>query len=515
MNGKNEDRNVSQSTELPSEYRGDATTQDATPREHGSTIPAKLDELLPYHSEALEVRGLDIEVTLSMGIVSAALGHDDGFIAIPFFVDGQIVNHKYRRVRKADRGINFCQDKDARQCVWNRDVVTDPTLSGMPLVITEGEFDALAAIQSGFVKTVSAPNGANMPTGVEDNWVTDLLDCLGPKDLIIIAADQDKPGQQFLQDLAIRLGKGRCKYVSYPRGCKDLNDVLLGYGQAEVAKSISNARFMHVTGVFRMSELPPVPTPVPYKSGMLGLDDHYKIRRGDFTVITGIPGSGKTTWVNDLCCRMAWQHGWVVTFASFEQHPQLDHRRALRTWHGKYPVNQLSHEQVQRADTWIDRQFAFVVPGDDEDATLEWVLERCASTVARYGSKLIVIDPWNEMDHAKPNGMPMTEYVGTAIRSLKRFARRFDVHLIVVAHPTKMAKNKDGTIPVPTLYDISDSANWANKADVGVVVHRGDARNTTVRIVKVRYEDQIGKRGEIIYNFNSYMGRFELVEEAH
>jgi hypothetical protein len=65
-----------------------------------------------------------------------------------------------------------------------------------------------------------------------------------------------------------------------------------------------------------------------------------------------------------------------------------------------------------------------------------------------------------------------TEYIGRAIRTLKRFAKAFQVHICVVAHPTKSVKDGDGNYKMPTLYDINGSANWYNKADLGVIVHR-------------------------------------------
>ena len=146
------------------------------------------------------------------------------------------------------------------------------------------------------------------------------------------------------------------------------------------------------------------------------MGDHYRLRLGDFTVITGIPGSGKSTFVNDLACRMAKRHGWGACFASPEQSPQTDHRRALRTWFNRKPEADQSATELQTADTWIDQSFWFVVPGDDDIADLEWLLDKLASAVVRYDVKLIVIDPWNELDHAKPKDMTTTEYVGRAIR---------------------------------------------------------------------------------------------------
>jgi twinkle protein len=108
-----------------------------------------------------------------------------------------------------------------------------------------------------------------------------------------------------------------------------------------------------------------------------------------------------------------------------------------------------------------------------------------------------VIDPWNEIEHDKPREMSMTEYVSAAIRLIKRMAKRFDIHIIVVAHPTKLVRDKSGKLPVPSLYDISDSAHWANKPEVGIVIHRDDGGDTMIRVAKSRFHDQIGRPGTV------------------
>jgi twinkle protein len=101
----------------------------------------------------------------------------------------------------------------------------------------------------------------------------------------------------------------------------------------------------------------------------------------------------------------------------------------------------------------------------------------------------VVIDPWNEMDHTRPPDMTLTEYVGYAIKQFRKLAKKYKVYLIVVAHPSKMLRGQGGKYPVPGLYDISDSAHWSNKADIGIVVHREDliaSKETKIRVVKSR-----------------------------
>jgi len=210
---------------------------------------------------------------------------------------------------------------------------------------------------------------------------------------------------------------------------------------------------------------------------------------------------------------MVVEHNWDVAFAAFETRPQTDHRRALRTWFSRKGPAYQSAEELAAADGWIDRHFSFICPSDDDLVTLGWLLEKAAASVVRHGVKIVVIDPWNELDHERPNGMSETEYTGLAIKEFKRFARKYQIHLIVVAHPTKLARDKDGKLPMPSMYDISGSAHWFNKADVGVVVHR-DGDDTCIRVAKVRYQDEIGVPGEIRASFIKSEGRFSAHDDS-
>lgn len=464
--------------------------------------------------ELLEQREIDPELAARMGIDR----HDkDGgdWISIPYSVAGKIVNHKYRTLSGEKK---FYQDADARKTFWNVDVLTDPTLSDETLIITEGEMDAMVMLQVGYPRTMSCPDGApatsmGAPDPNQDeetgkySYVAEVLPLLRACKEVILLTDGDIPGQNLRLDLAIRLGRARCKWVEYPPACKDANDVLLRYGVEGVRDLVRKASWFRVDGIYRMSELPEIPDPTPYLTGFPTLDTHYKVRMGDTVVVTGIPGSGKTTWVNDLVCRLADTWGWTIGIASFEQLPQTDHRRFLRKWKMRLPEDIAYAEDIAAADEWIDRHFSFIVPDDEDWATLDWLFERAAASVIQHGAKVIVIDPWNEIEHDKPKHLSLTEYVGDAIRRFKKFARSFNIHLIIVAHPTKQQRDAQGRINAPTMYDISDSAHWANKPDVGIIIHQQEGM-TSVRIAKSRYHDKIGKPGIEWFEFRSEEARF-------
>lgn len=466
------------------------------------------------HIELLEKRGLDPEIPVRFHVES----EDRQWIRIPYFVGDDVVNWKYRTLFGEKR---FRQDEGARKTFWNFNAITDLSLADQPLIVTEGELDAFAAIQAGFARVVSVPDGAPAQAvgdddrGAKYSYVREAEPALRDVRGIVLATDADAPGVNLMNDLALRLGKARCRWVQYPNGCKDLNDVLREGGEAAIRDVIAGARWVRVDGVYRMSELPPITRADALDCGMPGLGDHYRLRLGDFVVLTGIPSHGKTQFVGDLCCRMAEAHGWDTAFASFESTAQTDHRRMLRTWYLEAHPDAVSEARRKEADQWIDRHFTFLVPDEDEDVTVAWLLEKAAAAVLRHGARIVVVDPWNEMDHLRPDNVTREEYTGIAIKQFRRFARKYRVHLIVIAHPTKLHKERSGGAPVPTLYDIADAAHWANKCDVGLVISRsGESTETRLRVAKVRFEDEIGRAGDVMLRLDKARARYVSATEA-
>jgi len=485
----------------------------------------------------LEARGLDVELADRMGFGSAQRGGGECLV-IPFKREGQVVRRKYKRIDPAPGENPYTQDKGGIRCAWNEDILRETRLAGRPLIITEGELDALAAIQCGFERTISVPDGAPPPgerskdeleEGSKYAWLAELKPLLHKDHVpeVIIAADGDENGAALLQDLSVLLGRYRCKFLRYPKAprderdrlgrhrCKDLNEVLQFYGLKGVVETISRAEWLQVDGVYRMSELPPVATQPVYEIGFDAFGDHFKLRPGDFSVWTGIPSHGKSTFLNDVMCRVSELHGLRIAWASFEQRPQTDHRRYLRTWFLRAKPSQWSPADIEAADAWIDRNHLFLYPKEDDDVTLDWFLEKAEVAVVRHGAKVIVGDPWNEMDHEYDmRSMTEAQYINGAIKELRRFARAFQVHLAIVAHPTKLPRQADGKYPMPSLYDINGGAVWHNKADLGVVVHRETEDDTRVKTAKSRYHDIIGKPGSVLMQFCGDDRRFRETERG-
>lgn len=477
-------------------------------------------ELSEAHGNLLAMRGIDYALAQRMGLHSVVRGGTD-WLAIPYFVGGEFVRNKYRTLGDKKQ---FSQDAGAKQSAWNQDCLLDATLDDEPVVIVEGELDALSAIQAGFIRTISVPGGA--PAEASDvpqeskryEWLRDLMPNslgLSKAKKIILAVDNDGPGASLFADLKTMLGAARCYRVTYPyaRGekkrLKDLNEVLQFYGESGVRQTLQRAEPVPVGGLFRLGDLPPVADQKAYAAQIPGLA--VNLRCGDFSVFTGYPNLGKSTAVNDLICGIVMRYDVSAMFASFEQLPQRDHRRNLRRWYWQKPESQQHPDERKEADAWIDRRFGFVVASESEDATLEWLLERMEAAAMQMGCKLFVIDPWNEIEHRRDGNETQTEYIGRAIRALKRFARAFDVHVMVVAHPSKTLRGTDGKYPMPSLRDVAESAHFNNKPDLGIVIHADDAASNvrTLAVVKSRYRDEIGQLQAPEVQFDFFTGRFK------
>jgi twinkle protein len=247
-------------------------------------------------------------------------------------------------------------------------------------------------------------------------------------------------------------------------------------------------------GYFSLADLPQKPsiTQNAISPGWDVLGELWKLYPGQFTIVTGTPGHGKSTMVLNVVCNIAKLHDWRTFMYVPENESFLQYK--LRRIYGGRGYDHFAANQcfVQSAEVQTYNQ---------APKSIDWVLDRAVVGIKRDGVKLLVIDPWNELDHAKPRDWTMTEYITHCLMYLKQFTRAYNVACIIVAHPTK-AHASDGR--KPTLYDIEQSAAWFNKCDNGLIVSRDPETDLmTVNSAKVR-ERGAGKRGQCNLMVNEY-----------
>ncbi len=432
-------------------------------------------------------------------------------IQFPYVKGGEVVNIKFRDGKK-----RFRQAKDAEKCLYRFDEIASRASADRFLVITEGEMDALSLVSIGINAVTSVPDGAPSP-GTKQyekkfSFLEPAEEILAAYGRVILCVDNDLPGQTLERELARRIGVEKCWRVTYPDGCKDINEVLVKHGKDAAAAVIANAVPMPVVGLFGIPDLAG-DVGLLYAEGMRPgvstgwacLDEFYTVRPGEMTIVTGIPGSGKSNWLDALLVNLHRDQEWAFALFSPENWPPERHVANIlekiirKPFSTKYShTERMREDEVASGMQYMDGFFHFIMPPEDE-MSLDSILQKARAAIYRFGCRGVVIDPWNEIEHNRGDKMSETDYISQCLTKIRRFARMNNVHVWLVAHPTKLQKNKDsGDYPVPTMYDISGSAHWRNKADNGICVHRPDIERdvTEVYIQKIRFRE-IGKLGKV------------------
>ena len=462
--------------------------------------------------------GIDYQQVWMPGCES---GTTMGAILFPYYRDGEVVNIKYRSHDK-----RFRQVKDAEKIYYGLD-----NIKGEKTVfICEGEIDALSLQVAGYNNVVSVPDGA--PAKIKDGvtpeedkkfeYVWNCKDAFEDVTKIVIAVDNDGPGLVLAEELARRYGKHRCWRVTWPDSndvaCKDANEVLMTHGVQTLKECLEDAKPYPIKSLYTADyyeadnlRLYDGKKPEAYSTGWGVVDENFKIRLGELSVVTGSPGSGKSQFIDAMMVNLAENEGWTFGVCSFENPPE-HHLKKLVELHGRQPFYEGPTQRISRPDLlkvhkWIRDHFYFI-RADDESPTVDWILETAVAAVMRYGIKGLVIDPYNEIEHKREAGKTETEYVSQILGKIKRFAQSHGVHVWFVAHPAKPPRTADGKPHEFTLYDISGSSNWVNKADVGLVIHRiPNSDQVEIRCRKLRFRE-LGKGETATLRFDKVTGRY-------
>lgn len=421
-------------------------------------------------------RGIGPEVLERNKVTTAPIfmpqvGAEVTAIAFPYLRDGQVVNCKYR-----DKDKNFRMATGAERLLYGMDDIASTT------IIVEGEMDKLSVEEAGFKACVSVPDGAPAPNTKNIESKFDYLadERLKKVERWVIAVDNDAPGQRLQDELVRRFGPEKCLIARWPDGCKDANDVLLERGVETLRKCIESAEPVPIVGVFGATDFEDEflrmydeGVPSGMTTGWDCVDRHWRVQPGQLLIVTGIPGHGKSEWVDALCCNLARDHAWQTAYYSPENYPVRLHMMKLAEKYIGKPYNPGPHERMTKAEAakakdWINDHFCWVMP---EAPSLEEIMAKAQALVLRRGIRVLVIDPWNEVEHSRPAGMTEAEHVSESLMRLRRFARKHELLVIVIAHPRLLDKRPDGSYPVPTPYDISGGAMWRNKADNCIAIY--------------------------------------------
>lgn len=423
------------------------------------------------------------------------VGKERNAINFNYHRDNKLINVKFRDGQK-----NFKMVSGAELIFYGLDNIKEAD----KVYIVEGEMDALSLHEAGIYSVCSVPNGASKGNQRLE-YLDNCWEYFDSKKEIILCTDNDQAGLSLRNELARRFGQYRCKYVEFG-DYKDANEVLCEKGATYLREMMTKQKAFPIEGVLNIDDI--WDNVLNYnengiKNYSIGLglsDEYFKMSFGEWSCVTGIPNSGKSDVVDQICCNMALNHGHRVAMFSPESFPYEGHIKRIAN---KLNETDCNNERLNQSKDFIQEHFHFVKI-DLENLTLKGILDSFRQLVFQKGVNICVIDPWNQLDHSQQKDH---SYIGRQLSEITQFCQQTKTHLFLVAHPRKM-ESENGIYKVPTPYSISGSADFFNKAYNCLTVYRNIGDKSPYESDTVQVHIQKVKRKE-----NGSQGNFEVAPD--
>ena len=534
--------------------------------------------------EYWQSRGIDIKIPLKHKVYEFSRRSAEGskpILGFPTYIGYTLVDAKFLDIRwkagqDSPKWWNIKKEDGSRTLPWGLEDLNFPPDEKKIIIWTEGHVDRLTWIQAGYKNVLSVPSGAPNPDAKNFDHEFDYINDpytkskIADADLHVFSTDNDAPGIKLKNHLALIIGKERCKYIQYPVGYKDINEVWAGdkkkglkaLNQEGVDDCYQNLSSFPVGGIIKPSmcreELEMI-----VKNGFtpgLGIgipevDRLFTLKPKHLTVITGLPSAGKSTFIRWYICELIRHNEKLnLKFALFtpENVPEArEFAKIAEVWTGQFYregwKNSMSKELRDKTMRYIEKHFFIISPNSknfeswngkiksDKVNTMESILEYLKYLKKTENIFGYVIDAWNKIEHEQPRNMTESTFISRQLDYLINFNDAYDVHGVIIAHPTKIEK-VGINYRMPCLYDIKGSSAWKEKPDTGIILHRYMNRKkpndeipddadeddkyyvdsdvpTILRTEKIRFEEE-GKMDKTKLKMDSAKGgRFYVWEE--
>jgi len=430
-------------------------------------------------------------------------------IQFNYFINEQLINTKFRDGRK-----NFKLVKGAEKIFYNINNIVGHDWC----VIVEGEMDALSLYEVGITNVVSVPNGATL-NRLNLDYLDNCIEYFDDKTKIILATDSDEAGQNLQQELIRRFGAEVC-WMADLGVHKDANDLLIADGRNALLNAIHNSTAVPLENVVTVNDINDELEEFIHEGfkpgfqvGLDNFDSIFSTYTGQFITVTGVPSSGKSDFVDRMAVGYQMKYGWKTAFASPENKPTFLHaHKLIRKIGGWMPKKEdLGGDKWNQCFEVVNDNFYFI---EAERYDLDAVLKKGAELVKRKGIKCLVIDPYNKVKMKGAGDLSITDATMEYLAKVEAFAKKYDVLVVIVAHPTKMYKKDDGTIDEPTMYNIKGGGEWYDASYHGLLVHRNYTNNTVkVKVLKVKFQNLGENQAEAHFKWNHASGDYMPVTE--
>jgi twinkle protein len=433
-------------------------------------------------------------------------------IMFNYFRDGELVNTKYRDGLK-----NFKLFKGAEKIFYNLDNIK----TEKSCVIVEGEIDALSFVEAGIYNVISVPNGFNLQGNINLDYLDNYLEYFDNKDKIYLCMDNDEAGEKGKEEFSRRLGAERC-YIVKLDDCKDANEYLIKYGKEKLAEVLSQSKLAPMENIAVLNDVSAQLDDFwlnGLKKGMLSgknlLDKIFSPDLGQYTLVTGVPQSGKSEFLDELVILYNLNGHGKVGFVSIENEPFVFHYdKIAQKIFGRRPnKNDIGTPELEAVKNHISTNFFHVK--FDKRYYLEEVLAKFKELVKRKGCRIFVIDPYNKV-RLKKGIDSVTDFTNEYHTQLDTFVKETNCHLFIVAHPnkTEQAEGSRSSFKMPNAYDIKGGGEHFDMSYNVIGVNRiYEQQIVQVKTLKVKFRHLGTAQKSVCYGYNLRNGRYEKLEK--
>ena len=468
---------------------------------------------------------------------------NESCIVFPYLRGSEVVNAKYRDAKK-----NFRLVKDAELIFFGMH-----TLQGKRCaIITEGEFDCMAAYEAGFGQdyepeanqdgevvehelgrwaVLSVPNGASRGSQ-QLEYLDNCSDWLVGIDEFIIATDNDVPGNELKKELIRRLGAEKCRVIDWTllksnvspflgdsKPCKDLNEVLVVFGKEAVKTLLNASNAIPIDGIYSVDDIFDQMI-TSFRAGVqlapttrfTKMDEYFRWKKGDINLFIGYANWGKTLFALQIMLTKSIWDGWKWAIFCPENYPANDfYDDIVEMYVGKW-LNQMTEEEYTTACRFINEHIFYVYPDDDHD--INSIHEKFKYLILKKGVDGVMIDPFNQLDKNQKAYERDDQYLSSALKDIKRFALVNHISYNIVTHPKNPSYQDGRQLPLCKVYDIAGGAMWANKCDQVISYHRPrfhedpNSKEVEIHILKLKRKRTGGQLGSFELYLNWQQKRF-------
>lgn len=440
-------------------------------------------------------------------------------LAFRYLENGVLRNVQYKSVDK-----DFLMEAGCKLLPYN----IDDALDADTIYLTEGMLDTATLVQCGYQGVISLPNGTGSDMKTFDPYLKSHFE--GKR--IVYAGDTDVKGVEKRNEVAKYFASYDFYYVEWSLSAaaeaddgkqpKDANDVLMMEGEVAVRRCVQSAKPVPIAGLATIDDqmeafLELAENGVPRFPGikLYGFTHMVHFEPGRVMIISGYPGSGKSTYADNIVIRLAVEQKWRAAVFSPEKYPMSLHYFELgQILMGRVMSSkELTRQAVQRGINFL-RENIFHI--SEEKSEITDILAVAAKLVRQKDIRVLLIDPFNYVDLPVITSANDTQKISVVLKQIVEFAHAYKVLVIVVAHPKKPQSEagKGGQQFNPSLYDIAGSADFYNKCDYGLIIQREKPTEKTkaplltwVHVEKVRFR-HLGQIGRRAFGFDTVSGRF-------